>query len=106
MNDPRQRLQSLDLEAFWMPLTSNRAFKQAPRLVVGAKDMYYTAADGRQVMDAMATLWCVNAGHCRPRIVEAIEESRDAAQEAAINASSALRTAGDNFRHPPSWASV
>src|SRR5512145_1717558 len=72
MNDPRQLLVSLDLEAFWMPLTSNRAFKQAPRLVVGAKDMYYTAADGRQVMDAMATLWCVNAGHCRPRIVEAI----------------------------------
>jgi len=72
MNDPRQLLQSLDLEAFWMPLTSNRAFKQAPRLVVGAKDMYYTGADGRQVMDAMATLWCVNAGHCRPRIVEAI----------------------------------
>jgi beta-alanine--pyruvate transaminase len=72
MNDPRPLAQSLDLEAFWMPLTSNRAFKQAPRLVVGAKDMYYTAADGARVMDAMATLWCVNAGHCRPKIVEAI----------------------------------
>jgi beta-alanine--pyruvate transaminase len=72
MNDPRPLAQSLDLEAFWMPLTSNRAFKQSPRLVVGAKGMYYTAADGAQVMDAMATLWCVNAGHCRPRIVEAI----------------------------------
>jgi beta-alanine--pyruvate transaminase len=72
MTDSRQRLPSLDLEAFWMPLTSNRAFKRSPRLVVGAKDMYYADADGRQVMDAMATLWCVNAGHCRPKIVAAI----------------------------------
>jgi len=62
----------LDLDAYWMPLTSNRAFKQAPRLVVAAKDCYYTTADGKRVFDGLATLWCVNAGHCRPRIVEAI----------------------------------
>jgi beta-alanine--pyruvate transaminase len=65
-----------DLEAFWMPYTNNRAFKSradlAARLVVGAEGMYYTTASGARVMDAMATLWCVNAGHCRPRIVEAI----------------------------------
>jgi beta-alanine--pyruvate transaminase len=34
--------------------------------------MHYTTADGRQVLDGLASLWCVNAGHCRPRIVEAI----------------------------------
>jgi beta-alanine--pyruvate transaminase len=34
--------------------------------------MYYTLADGRQVLDGLATLWCVNAGHCRPKVVEAI----------------------------------
>ena len=62
----------LDLDAYWMPLTSNRAFKKAPRLVVAAKDCYYTTADGKRVFDGLATLWCVNAGHCRPRIVEAI----------------------------------
>ncbi len=65
-----------DLEAFWMPYTNNRAFKSqadvAARLVVRAEGMYYTTAGGARVMDAMATLWCVNAGHCRPRIVEAI----------------------------------
>ncbi len=72
MNDPRQLAQGLDLEAFWMPNTPNRAFKAAPRLVVAAQDMHYTTAEGRQVIDAMATLWCVNAGHCRPRIAEAI----------------------------------
>jgi beta-alanine--pyruvate transaminase len=65
-------LSALDLDAYWMPLTPNRAFKRSPRLVVGAKDMYYTTADGKQVLDGLATLWCVNAGHCRPKIVTAI----------------------------------
>lgn len=61
-----------DLSAFWMPFTANRQFKQAPRMFVAAKDMHYTTSDGRQVLDGTAGLWCVNAGHARPRIVEAI----------------------------------
>ncbi|MHB0953513.1 MAG: omega-aminotransferase AptA [Allorhizobium sp.] len=63
-----------DLRAFWMPFTANRQFKKEPRLFVGAKDMYYTTHDGRQVLDGTAGLWCVNAGHCRPQITEAIRE--------------------------------
>ncbi|MFM7426444.1 MAG: aspartate aminotransferase family protein [Elainella sp.] len=63
-----------DLEAFWMPFTANRQFKENPRLFVSAKDMYYTTADQRQVLDGTAGLWCVNAGHCRPQIVEAIHQ--------------------------------
>ena len=62
-----------DLNAFWMPFTSNRQFKQAPRMLVGAKDMHYTASDGRKILDGTAGLWCVNAGHCRPKITEAIQ---------------------------------
>src|SRR5262252_1264609 len=61
-----------DLESFWMPFTANRQFKAAPRIFVSAHDMHYTTEDGRKVLDGTATLWCVNAGHCRPRIVEAI----------------------------------
>ena len=61
-----------DLNAFWMPFTANRQFKKAPRMFVAAKDMHYTTSDGRQVLDGTAGLWCVNAGHCRPKIVEAI----------------------------------
>ena len=63
-----------DLNAFWMPFTANRQFKKAPRLFVGAKDMHYTTVDGRQVLDGTAGLWCVNAGHCRPKITEAIQQ--------------------------------
>jgi len=62
-----------DLSAFWMPFTSNRQFKQAPRMLVAAKDMHYTTADGRKILDGTAGLWCVNAGHCRPKITEAIQ---------------------------------
>jgi beta-alanine--pyruvate transaminase len=62
-----------DLSAFWMPFTANRQFKQAPRMLVAAKDMHYTSSDGRQILDGTAGLWCVNAGHCRPKITEAIQ---------------------------------
>jgi beta-alanine--pyruvate transaminase len=68
----RRNVTPNDLSAFWMPFTANRQFKKAPRMFVGAKDMHYTTSDGRQVLDGTAGLWCVNAGHCRPRIVEAI----------------------------------
>ena len=62
-----------DLEPFWMPFTANRQFKKAPRLFAGAKDMHYTTVDGREVLDATAGLWCVNAGHGRKPIVEAVQ---------------------------------
>jgi len=65
---------SLSLEELWMPFTANRAFKRAPRLLVEAKGMYYTAADGRRILDGTAGLWCVNAGHCREPIVRAIAD--------------------------------
>ncbi|MBY6153351.1 aspartate aminotransferase family protein [Vannielia litorea] len=62
-----------DLRAFWMPFTANRQFKQNPRMFVAAKDMHYTTADGREVLDGTAGLWCCNAGHARPKIVEAVQ---------------------------------
>ncbi len=68
----RRNVTPNDLSAFWMPFTANRQFKKAPRMFVGAKDMHYTTSDGRQVLDGTAGLWCVNAGHCRPKIAEAI----------------------------------
>jgi len=68
----------LEQSAFWMPYTANRQFKKAPRLLARAEGMYYWTPEGRQVLDGTAGLWCVNAGHCRPKIVEAIQ--RQAAQ--------------------------
>ena len=63
-----------NLEAFWMPFTANRQFKENPRLLVSAKDMHYKSHDGREILDGTAGLWCCNAGHGRPRIVEAVQK--------------------------------
>jgi beta-alanine--pyruvate transaminase len=66
-----------DLAAFWMPFSSNRQFKKAPRIFVGAERVHYITNDGRRVLDGTAGLWCVNAGHCRPKIVEAIKKQAE-----------------------------
>jgi beta-alanine--pyruvate transaminase len=68
------QLKTNDLEAFWMPFTANKQFKSAPRLFVSADKMHYTTNDCRRVLDGTSGLWCVNAGHCRPKIVEAIQK--------------------------------
>jgi len=62
----------LDMTNYWMPFTANKQFKSAPRLLKSAKGMYYTTVDGRKVMDGCAGLWCVNAGHGREEIIEAV----------------------------------
>src|SRR5579872_5781452 len=62
-----------DLDAYWMPFTANRAFKQSPRMVTRAKDMHYFTPDGRAILDGTAGLWCANAGHSRAPIVAAIQ---------------------------------
>jgi beta-alanine--pyruvate transaminase len=66
------RLSRSELEAFWMPFTANRQFKDAPRLLARAAGMHYWTDDGRQILDGVAGLWCVNAGHCREEISAAV----------------------------------
>lgn len=66
--------QPLDTTQLWMPFTANRQFKARPRMMVAASGMYYTTDDGRQVLDGTAGLWCVNAGHCHPKIVAAVQK--------------------------------
>src|SRR5690606_30485498 len=61
-----------DLAAWWMPFTANRSYKNSPVLLQSSRGMYYTAHDGHQVLDGTAGLWCVNAGHARPEITQAI----------------------------------
>jgi beta-alanine--pyruvate transaminase len=65
-------LERADLEAFWMPFTANRQFKANPRLLARAEGLHYWTADGRQILDGAAGLWCVNAGHGRKEIAEAV----------------------------------
>lgn len=84
---------SVKTDAFWMPFTSNRTFKSAPRIVERAEGIYLTEKGGRQIIDATAGLWCSNAGHCRPEIAEAIRQ-----QAKTLDYSSIF-----NFAHEPSF---
>ena len=63
-----------NLDAYWMPFTTNRTFKQAPRMLARAEGMFYYTPEEREVLDGTAGLWCVNAGHGRREIVEAIQK--------------------------------
>ncbi len=67
-----------DLEAFWMPFTANRQFKANPRLLARAEGMYYWTDEGRRILDGAAGLWCVNAGHGRREIAEAVHRQLQA----------------------------
>ncbi|OYW53533.1 MAG: aspartate aminotransferase family protein [Hyphomicrobium sp. 32-62-53] len=71
------QLKTNDLEAFWMPFTANRQFKSSPRLFAKAEGSHYITPEGRRVIDGTSGLWCVNAGHCRPKIVAAIKEQAE-----------------------------
>jgi len=63
-----------DLDAYWMPFTANRQFKKSPRMLTRSSGMHYWDDKGRQILDGAAGLWCVNAGHARPKIVQAIQQ--------------------------------
>src|ERR1700754_3677188 len=72
---PPPRLQALtrsDLEAYWMPFTANRQFKSKPRILAKASGMHYWTPEGREILDGVAGLWCVNAGHGRKEITQAV----------------------------------
>ena len=62
------------MDAYWMPFTANRQFKQAPRMLAKSSGMHYWTPEGRQILDGIAGLWCVNAGHARTKITQAIAE--------------------------------
>jgi beta-alanine--pyruvate transaminase len=72
--DSSAGLSRADLEAFWMPYTGNRQFKDDPRMMVAAEGSYYTSADGRQIFDALSGLYTCGYGHGRPEIAEAVSE--------------------------------
>jgi beta-alanine--pyruvate transaminase len=60
------------MDAFWMPFSANRQFKKHPRMLASAAGMYYRTTEGREILDGTGGLWCCNAGHARPRIIEAV----------------------------------
>jgi beta-alanine--pyruvate transaminase len=62
----------VSMDEYWMPFTPNRDFKHEPKMVVRAEGMYLWSDRGERLIDASSGLFCVNAGHCRKEIAEAV----------------------------------
>jgi len=61
-------------DKYWMPFTDNHKFKGFPRKVFErASGVYYYLEDGTPILDGISGLWCCNAGHGQPKIVQAIQ---------------------------------
>ena len=60
-----------DRQYIWHP---NASLKDPPRvrLAKSADGVYITLDDGRRLVDAVSSWWCVAHGHNHPAIVEAI----------------------------------
>ena len=63
-----------NLDAYWMPFTASRWFKDNPRIIASADGVHYTTMEGHRLIDGTGGLWCCNAGHNRQPIVEAIQK--------------------------------
>lgn len=93
-----------DLEAYWMPFTANRQFKANPRLITEARGMYYRDIEGREILDGVAGLWCVNLGHGRTEIIQAVQEqiaTMDFAPPFQMGQPAAFELANRLTRHTP-----
>jgi beta-alanine--pyruvate transaminase len=82
-----------DLDAFWLPFTPNKSFKAQPRMLARAEGMYFHDENGRALLDTCSGLWCVNAGHGRKEIADAI-----AAQAHALDFAPTFQ-----FAHPQAF---
>ncbi|MEZ5536627.1 MAG: aspartate aminotransferase family protein [Thiolinea sp.] len=82
-----------NLDAYWVPFTSNRSFKKSPRIITAAEGRYYTDDRGRKIFDGLSGLWTCGLGHCRPEITEAVSK-----QLSELDYSPAF-----NFAHPKAF---
>ena len=63
-----------DAEVLLHPSSSiTDLIENGPKMVVGAKGRHVVDAEGRQLLDAMAGLWCVNVGYGRDELGEAMK---------------------------------
>ena len=60
------------LNEHWMPFTSNKDFKEKPRLITEAKGVYLKNHEGNTQIDASSGLFCNPLGHGRIEIIDAI----------------------------------
>ncbi|MEE8364150.1 MAG: aspartate aminotransferase family protein [Gammaproteobacteria bacterium] len=68
-----ERWQQLDGAHHLHPFTNPKDLKNnAARIIESAQGIYLTDSDGKEYLDAMAGLWCVNMGYGRQEIIDAV----------------------------------
>jgi L-2,4-diaminobutyrate transaminase len=70
---PKATLEALDRRHLFHPFTTIAA-AASPRILVEGKGVFVRDAEGREYLDAMAGLWCVNAGYGREEIALAMAD--------------------------------
>ena len=60
------------LNEHWMPFTSNKDFKENPRLITEANGVYLKNHECKTMIDGSSGLFCNPLGHGRREITEAV----------------------------------
>jgi beta-alanine--pyruvate transaminase len=92
------------LQEHWMPFTSNRDFKEHPRLITEAKGVYLKDHHGRTHIDASSGLFCNPLGHGRKEITNAVTkqlEQLDYVQPFQQGFGASFTLAGKIAKHTP-----
>jgi adenosylmethionine-8-amino-7-oxononanoate aminotransferase len=72
------QLSARDHRHLWHPCSQMKDYELfQPLAVVGAKDSYIELADGRKIIDAIASWWCKSLGHGHPGLQQALREQID-----------------------------
>jgi adenosylmethionine-8-amino-7-oxononanoate aminotransferase len=70
-----QRLWQMDRDHFIHPYTDFSVFhEEGSQIIQRASGVHVSDADGREYLDAIAGLWCVNIGHGREEMADAIRD--------------------------------
>jgi adenosylmethionine-8-amino-7-oxononanoate aminotransferase len=70
-----QRLWQMDRDHFIHPYTDFSVFQEeGSQIIQRASGVHVSDSDGREYLDAIAGLWCVNIGHGREEMADAIRD--------------------------------
>src|SRR6266850_496655 len=72
--DQRASVVRKDLDNVIHPIVPHKQLEQQQLVIVSAKDSTVVDADGREYLDGMAGLWCVNIGYGRTELADVAAE--------------------------------